>query len=187
MFKVKTPRSAGKPTSLFVEIDPRVARIGVAPDSWAGVSEPVLLVVAQFWRFFAIDRTLDEIGEWLRNDLDTGNVARLFNRRRSRTLYTHRHALQRLILDLPDFESPLTNPEAFLNPGRPVRIYRALARQLALHRFRCAIDERIEVIEAVFDSLTESHNHYQSLAFQITLELIIAALLLFDIGLYLRG
>jgi hypothetical protein len=46
------------------------------------------------------------------------------------------------------------------------------------------IDERIEVIESIFDSLTESLNHFQSLAFRIVLELIIVALLLLVVGLY---
>ena len=36
------------------------ARVGVDADFWSDVAEPVLLVVAQFWRWLAIDRELDD-------------------------------------------------------------------------------------------------------------------------------
>ncbi len=67
---------------------------------------------------------------------------------------------------------------------RRVRLYRRLSASLGLDRWRCEIDERVEVVEAVFDSLTESLDHFQSLAFQIALELIIVAVLLLDVALY---
>ena len=58
--KAKQAQSAGSSTSLFLEIDPSIARIGIAPDSWSSVSETVLLI-AQFWRFLAIDHLLDKL------------------------------------------------------------------------------------------------------------------------------
>jgi uncharacterized Rmd1/YagE family protein len=124
--------------------------------------------------------------DWARSDLTKDGFISLIRRRRSRELHSHRRKLEALILDLPDFEVLLTNPRAGLAPGRPIRLYRALARQLSLDRRRRAIDERIEVIEAVLDSLADSLNHLQALAFQIALELAIVALLLLDVGLYLR-
>jgi len=183
--KAKQAQSAGSSTSLFLEIDPSTARIGIAPDSWSSVSETVLIVIAQFWRFLAIDHLLDKLVDWARSDLAKDGFIKLIRRRRSRELNSHRRELQALILDLPDFEVLLTNPRASLAPGRPIRLYRALAGQLGLDRRRRAIDERIEVVEAVLDSLAESLNHLQALAFQIVLELAIVALLLLDVGLYL--
>ncbi len=79
----------------------------------------------------------------------------------------------------------MTNPRGCLAAGRPVGLYRVLAARLGLNRWRREIDERIEVVEAIFDSLVESLNHYQSLAFQIALELVIVAVLLLDAGLFL--
>ena len=102
-----------------------------------------------------------------------------------RDLRPARRTLQALILDLPDFEGALTNPRGCLAAGRSVRLYRVLAVRLGLDRWRREIDERIEVVEAIFDSLVESLNHYQSLAFQIALELVIVAVLLLDAGLFL--
>jgi hypothetical protein len=183
--KAKQTQSAGSSTSLFLEIDRSTARIGIARDSWSSVSETILIIVAQFWRFVAIDDLLDELVDWARSDLAKDGFISLIRRHRSRELHSHRRKLQTLILDLPDYEVLLTNPRAGLAPGRPIRLYRTLAGQLSLDRHRRAIDERIEVIEAVLDSLADSLNHLQALAFQIALELAIVALLLLDVGLYL--
>src|SRR5262249_29454752 len=145
----------------------------------------VLFSVAQYWRLAAIDRALDEHSDWARTDLERSvGLTSLLIRRRTRELRTRRRALQKLILDLPDYEGSLTNPRGHL-PSRPaVVLYRRLCISLGLNHRRREIDERIEVVESIFDSLTDSLNHSQSLAIQIVLELAIVALLLLDVGLY---
>ncbi len=105
--------------------------------------------------------------------------------RRACELHERRRQLQTLILDLPSFERLLTNPRAQIAQGRSVRIYRALAAQLALQRWRCAIDERVEVVEAVLDARAESLKRLQGMVSQIVLELVIVAVLVLDIALYL--
>jgi hypothetical protein len=174
---------------LILEIDSRTARIGVEAGAWSSGTEAVLIVVAQFWRFLAIDHLLDELTDWARADLNNtnGELRSLIHWRRSRALRARQRLLQALILDLPDFEGVLTNPRGYLATGRAVRLFRSLAAQLGLDRRRRVIDERIEVVEAVFDSLTESLNHYQALASQIVLELVIVAVLLLDVGLFFLG
>jgi hypothetical protein len=171
---------------LTLEINQELATVEVDTGTWESVREAVLLVVAQFWRFGAIDRKLDEFAEWARDDLAaTAGFRSAVLPRRARELRARHRLLQALILDLPDFEAALTDPRSYLAAGRPVRLYRALAARLGLDRWRREIDERIEVVEAIFDSLAESLNHLQSLSFQIALELIIVAVLLLDAGLFL--
>ncbi len=178
---------AGKASlPLTLVIDQDTATVELDPESWESVGESVLLVVAQFWRFGAIDRKLEDLSDWARDDLATTNgYQNVIRPRRARELRAHQRSLQALILDLPDFEAVLTNPRGYLAAGRPANIYRALAARLGLDRWRHEIDERIEVVEAIFDSLGESLNHFQSLAFQIALELFIVAVLLLDAGLFL--
>jgi hypothetical protein len=183
----KRTNSTGLSSLLIIDIDSYEARISVTPDAWTRVSEAVLLIVAQHWRFLVIDELLDEITAWVHRDLRECGFVNLIRRRRSRKLRAHRCTLQGLILDLPDFELLLTNPRASLPPGCPIRLYRALATQLGLKQQRRAIDERVEVVEAVLDALVDSLNHLQSLALQIVLELAIVTLLLIDVGLYLWG
>jgi PAS domain-containing protein len=182
--KSKRTQSVGSIPRLIIDIDPCAARIRVAPEAWASISNIVLLVVAQYWRFVAITHLLDDIADWVRGDLHRHRFINLIHRRRSRELRAHRRVLQALILDLPDFELLLTNPTGYLSPGRPIRLYRALVAQLGLKAERRALDERVEVVEAVLDSLADSLNHLQALAFQIALELAIVTLLLLDVGFY---
>jgi hypothetical protein len=177
------PGRSGPP--LRLEIDANVARIRVDADTWSRVGEIVLFAVAQYWRFAAINRTLNDLSDWSRHDLAcNSSFLSLIPRARSRQLRARRRTLQAVILDLPLFEGALTNPHGHLPTSRDVRLYRKLCRWLGLGRFRREIDERIEVVESVFDSLSESLDHCQSLAFQIALELIIVAVLLVDVGLY---
>jgi hypothetical protein len=190
--RLRLPAPAGRGRTqqallpLTLEINHEMARIGVDAETWESVRETVLLIVAQFWRFSAIDRQLDELSDWARRDLAaTAGPRNLIWPRRARALRAQGRSLQALILDLPHFEAALTNPRGWLAAGPPVRLFRALATRLGLNRWRHEIDERIEVVEAVFDSLAESLNHHQSLAFHIALELVIVALLLLDVGLFL--
>jgi len=177
-------RPTGSPSLLTLEIDANTAHVEVDAAVWSSVSETVLLVVAQFWRFHAIDRALDELTQWARRDLENGELLSQIQRRRTRELHERRRQLQALILDLPGFERLLTDPRAHLARGRPVRIYRALAAQLGLERWRRAIDERVEVVEAVFDALADSLHHLQGMVSQIVLELVIVAVLVLDVALY---
>jgi hypothetical protein len=179
-------RAARATLPLFLEVDANVARISVDADTWSAVGDTVLFAVAQYWRFDAINRTLDELSDWARQDLSANSSFRnVVRRARSGKLRARRRELQSLILDLPDFEGPLANPRGHLATGSAVRLYRKLCIRLGLLRFRREIDERIEVVESIFDSLAQSLDNFQSLAFQIALELIIVAVLLLDIGLYL--
>jgi hypothetical protein len=172
---------------LIIEIDARTARVGVNTETWPSVREPVLLVIAQYWRFRAVDHVLDDLSDWARAGLQDRGFLGPIRPRHTRPLRACRRAFQELLLDLPDFEGLLTNPRRYLASGRPLRLYRALAVRLALYRQRCLIDERVEVVEAVLDSLVESLHHYQALASQIVLELVIVAVLLVDVGLYFLG
>ncbi len=178
-------RSGRSSLPLRIEIDANVARVSVDVETWIIVGETVLFAVAQYWRFAAINRTLIDLSEWSRHDLATEYSFRsVIGRARSRQLRSQRRALQRIILDLPLVESPLTNPHGHFANRRAVHLYRRLGRWLGLGRLRREIDERIEAVETVLDSLSESLDHCQSLAFQIALELIIVAVLLVDVGLY---
>jgi hypothetical protein len=178
-------KASSSPSLLRIELAEYTARITVAAASWSSVSDVVLIIVAQYWRFLAISRLLDELADWVHSDLRRSGFVNLIRRHRSRLLEVHRRKLQALILDLPDFELYLTNPKAGLPPGRSMQLYRGLVRQLGLNGQRRVIDERVEVIEAILDSSTESLNHLKALTFQIVLELAIVALLFLDVGLYL--
>jgi hypothetical protein len=61
----------GGGAGLHLRIDSTKARIDVERENWLQVSGVVILTVAQFWRFVAIDRSLDEFVNWVRGHLTT--------------------------------------------------------------------------------------------------------------------
>ena len=134
--KARLASNTGLATHLFLQIDPATATIGIEPQSWSKVSGIVLLVVAQFWRFLAIDQSLDELTNWVRTDLATGGLAHRFGPSRSCALRSRQHKFQRLLLDLPDVEAYLTDPRSGLSSSHSVQLYRALARWLGLNHRR---------------------------------------------------
>jgi hypothetical protein len=182
----KEDASSFTPSTLSLEIDACSARIHVASSAWPGIAPAVLVAVAQFWRFRAIERTLGELTDSAHRELqETRGVGAFLSRwQRLREIRKHHQDLQSLILDLPLFEGPLTDPRAYLPPGRSLRIYRSLSAQLGLARRRRLIDERIECMEAVFDSLAASADHSQALFVQVVLELTIVAVLIVDVVLH---
>jgi hypothetical protein len=182
--KVDVPSFA--PSTLSLEIDACSARICVASAAWPSVAPAVLVTVAQFWRLLAIERKLGDLTDWAHGELQQTRSVRAFlsRWRRLGEVRTRRQDLQSLILDLPVFEGPLTDPRGYLPTGRSLRIYRSLSARLGLARRRRLIDERVECVEAVFDSLAESADHFQALFVQLVLELMIVAALIVDIVLH---
>jgi hypothetical protein len=176
---------AGSVRALVLDVDDLTARVEVDSEDWPGLAPVVLAAVAEFWRFRAIERRLGELEDWARADLGDTRLRTLMRPRRARALRAHHRALQALLLDLPVFEGALTDPATVVSPGRPARLFRLLAARLGLPRWRRLIDERVEVIEAVLDSLSQSLDHLQSLVWLVGLEVVIVAVLLVDTGLYL--
>jgi hypothetical protein len=183
--KSKSSQSAGLSTALLLEVDPNTACVETASASWSSMADAILFVVAQYWQFIAMDNLLDDLTAWAHSDLVSHGSIYSILPYRSRSFRSHRRVLQAIVLDVPIFELSLTNPRACLASGVPIRLYRTLVVHLELDRHRRAIDEHVEVVEAVFDALAESRNHIQALAFQIIFELAIVALLLLDVALFL--
>ncbi len=89
--KTRSPggRARTRPPSLplTLQINHEMAKIGVDALTWESMGETVLLVVAQFWRFGAIDRALDELSGWAHYDLATNvGFRRMIDPRRAREL-----------------------------------------------------------------------------------------------------
>lgn len=156
---------------LILQVEAGQARVEVDEQAWDLVSAPVLLATAQSWRLLALDRHLDELCIWAR-DASTrrGTVARL-------------ESFQRLLLDLPSIEGPLTDPRGYFATIHEARLYRRLARALGLPGWRSLIDERIEVVEAALSHLAEERRLRVSVTAALVLEVLILIVLLADLAL----
>jgi hypothetical protein len=161
------------------------ARVETDEATWEAFSEPVLLAIAQVWRFHAIDTELDRLTEQSRVDIRHADLPGLQGLLRARRLADTGHLVRATILDLPQFQGALTDPLAYCATTRSARAYQLLARRLQLEPWSNAIDERATLIEAAYESITDKTYHLKFYVLEILFELVIIAILLADVLIHL--
>ena len=113
-------RPAGRPR-MALEVASRSARIEVDEAAWPEAREAGLLAVATCWRLEALDGALDRLTDDARMMLGRrGRTGPAAAGRRGPSWRALHHDGQALILELPEFEGPLTDPARFV-PSREMR------------------------------------------------------------------
>jgi hypothetical protein len=179
----RTRASAERPPRLVIEVASRSARIAVDEAAWPEAREVGLLAVATCWRLDAIDATLDRLTDQARRML--GRPESVTRDGTSLSWRDFRLDAQVLLLDLADFEGPLTDPSSVVPSREAARLYRRLCGRLGLFAWRDRIDERAEVVEGLLETLSARREHRQVIALQVALEVLIIALLATDVALSL--
>ncbi len=167
---------------LTLTVSPERVRVAGTPAMWDTQAEPVLLAVCQYWRFLAIDAELDRLTELAERDVGHAAMAvpdTLLERQR---LLTTARAVRTLLLDLPHFMGPLTDPHAYCTSDRSVQTYRMLAEKLHLEAWAEAIDERAEMVEDTYACVTEKLCEYRNFAWGAFLEITIIVILLVEVA-----
>jgi hypothetical protein len=148
---------------LSLEIGPRGARVGVAPEDWPRAMDPVLLAAAQCWRLLEVERRLD------------GLSAGVGARGASATL-------QDLMLDLSTSEGPLIDPRGYFATAEEASLYKTLARRAGLAAWRERVWERVEVVQDGVDAAGEARRHASALGWPLALEALILLAIGADLG-----
>jgi hypothetical protein len=174
---------AGGPAEgeLVLTVASRWAQVGASEAAWTALAEPILLAVCQYWRFGVLDAQLDRLAEYAERDIGHAAMAvpaSLWQRPR---LLENAREVRALLLDLPHFEEPLTDPYPFCTSERSVQTYRQLAEKLHLEAWAEAIDHRVEAVEDVYAAVTEKLCEYRNFAWGATLEVTIIVILLADL------
>jgi hypothetical protein len=162
----------GLKDGLSLEVGYGWARVGLDEVSWPRLSGPILLAVAQCWRFLEVERRLDDLSVWM----IAGRV------RPRKALDDRMRDLRAPVLGLPCVEGPLVDPRGNFPTRRPALIDRTIARRLGLGPWRDRIGERVEIVEATLAALVEDRRHLDSVAWAIALEALILLALLADTG-----
>ena len=127
---LQTARLKGPDGELVLTIDGGLARVVASDATWEAMSEPVLLVVCLHWRFQAIDAEIDRLTAHAEGDIPhavaMAIVASLRDRRR---LLRHARDIRAVMIDLPHFAGPLTDPLPYLSTERAVGPFRSLAEE----------------------------------------------------------
>ncbi|MDR3634693.1 MAG: hypothetical protein P4L84_12885 [Isosphaeraceae bacterium] len=166
---------------LVLTVGDRYARVVTSPAAWNVLAEPVLLAVCQYWRFGSVDEQLDRLTEQAEADIGDATMSVPSTlRKRSRLLATARD-VRTLLLDLPHFMEPLTDPYAFCSSDRAVQAYRSLAEKLHLAAWCEAIDDRFEAVDDAYAAVTEKLFEYRNFAWGAALEIAIIVILLADL------
>ncbi|MDB5349777.1 MAG: hypothetical protein JWN86_1024 [Planctomycetota bacterium] len=178
---VQTVRMKGMDGELVLTIGDQTAQVVASPATWNVLSEPVLLAICQYWRFQALDTEIDRLTVEAEGDLNHAAMAvpaSLWDRKR---LLAHARSVRALLLDLPHFEGPITDPLPYLSTERAVASYRLLVEKLHLDEWCEAIDDRAEAVEDAYASVTEKLNEFRNFAVGSTLEIAIIAILVVDL------
>jgi hypothetical protein len=179
--RVKSP-SAGD-GDITLTIGPGGARVTATPAAWKALAEPVLLAACQYWRFAALDAEIARLTELAHGDLDHSNMPGPSTLRAHRRVVEAARDVRALMLDLPHFEGPLTDPFRYASSERSAQVFENLAEKLRLEEWCELIDERAEAIEDAYEALTEKLFEYKNFAWEAVLEGLIILILLGELAL----
>ncbi len=177
--KIKAPHAGGG--DLILTLGPGGARVEADAATWDLLSEPVLLAVAQYARFLNVDAKLDRLTEAARGDLDHAVLPSVGTLRHKSRLASLAREVRALLLDLPHFQGPLSDPYPFCTSERSASTYRTLAEKLHLEEWSEAIDDRAEAVEDIYESATEKLFEYRNFAWEAGLEVIIIVILIAEL------
>jgi hypothetical protein len=179
--RVKSP-SAGE-GDVILAIGPGGARVTTTPAAWKTLSEPVMLAACQYWRFAALDAEIARLTELAHGDLDHSNMPGVGTLKAHRRVVRAARDARALMLDLPHFEGPLTDPFPYCSSERSAQVFENLAEKLRLEEWCELIDERAEAVEDAYEALTEKLFEYKNFAWEAVLETLIIVILLAELSL----
>ena len=165
----------------MLTLGPAAANVVASHATWDALSEPVLLAACVYWRLQELDGQLDRLTVEAENDLSHATMAvpaSLWNRKR---LLGRAREIRALMIDLPHFEGPLTDPYPYLSSDRSVQTFRALVEKLHLDEWGESIDDRAEAVEDTYASVTEKLNEFRNFAIGSILEVAIIVILLAEV------
>jgi hypothetical protein len=181
--RLKAPGSGDG--DLTLTVGPAGARISASPTTWKVLAEPVLLAICQYWRFAAIDAEIGRLTQLARGDMDHSNMPGIGSLRAHGVLVQRARDVRALLLDLPHFEGPLTDPLPYCSSEQAAKAYETLAEKLDLEDWCELIDERAEAVEDAYEALTEKLFEFKNFAWEAVLEGLIIVILLAELGVAL--
>jgi hypothetical protein len=181
--RVKSPNAGEGDATLT--IGPGGARVVASAAAWKTLAEPVLLAACQYWRFAAIESEITRLTERAHGDLEHSNMPSLRTLRDHKRLERDSRDARALMIDLPHFQGPLSDPLAYLSNERATSIYESIAEKLRLEEWSELIDDRAEAVEDAYEALAEKLFEYKNFAWEAVLEILIIVILLGELALML--
>ena len=170
--------------SLVLAVGPAGAEVFTSPAAWEALSEPVLLVVAQYFRFQAVDQALARLGEEARRDHAHAAMAGLRTWRQQRRLVANGCEVLDLASDWAHFAGLYSDPARYCTSDRAAEEYATLADALNFEGWCERIDYRLENVQEAYEVIVDKLFHYKLFAWGMALEAAIVVLI--SLGLLYR-
>ena len=168
---------------LILVIGAGFAHVHATAAAWEAAAEPVLLAICLYWRFAEVDAELDRLTALAHGDLGHAAMPGAASLRGGRRLVETAREVRALLVDLPHFEGPLTDPLPYVSSERAAQAFETLAEKLRLEPWCELIDERAEAVEDTYEAVTEKLFEYRNFAVEAALEAVIIVILVAELAL----
>jgi hypothetical protein len=162
---------------LVLAVGPAGAEVFTSPAAWEALSEPVLLVVAQYFRFRAVEQALVRVEEEARRDHPHAVSAGLRTWRHQRRLVANTCEILDLASDWMHFSGLYTDPARYCTSDRAAEEYATLADALDFEGWCERIDDKLETVQATYEAIADKLFHYKLFAWGMALEAAIVVLI----------
>jgi len=139
------------------------------------------LALLQRARLTAVDVELAAFRRQAEADLRHVSATHWSTVRDARRLEATNERLKRLLLQREVDRGPLTNPRRYLPDRDATRLYEALAEAFELEDWVEEQDDLAEVVEDIYESITEKLAEYRNVLFEAVLEVIIIVVLFIEL------
>jgi len=144
---------------------------------WEATAEAVLLVVAQYARFAAIEEALLDAQAMARRNLRHGVTAAVPTLRKREKLVGAATASWNLLSDWAYFWGPCSDPLRHCSSQESVEVHSQLSSELELEEWAERIESVAEDVGEVYDAITDKLFHYGLFIWGMVVEAIIIALI----------
>jgi hypothetical protein len=145
--------------------------------TWDTVTEPVLLLIAQYARFGAHEQQFLSLQEQSRRDHRYATTVGLRTLREHKRLVRTACDVRDLVTDWVFVRSPVGDPARSCSSEDALEIYSALAEELDIEVWGTDLDDIVMDVEQTYETVSEKLFHYRLFAWSMATEVVIVGLI----------
>jgi hypothetical protein len=153
------------------------ADIFASEAEWATLSEPVLLVVAQFVRYCLVERRFEALQRQARRDHSHAVRSNLRSLRERKRLECMAHEVRSAVSDWVYWSGPSADPARSCSSESAREVYEQLADELGIEVWSKGISDLVVDVEQTYESLSDKLFHYRQFMLGMVVEFVIIGLI----------
>jgi hypothetical protein len=173
---VHLPSGEPSDSELTLVVGATGAEVFADDTAWAALAEPVLLYVALYARYCAVERQFLKLQAQARHDRHHAVTAGVRSLRAQRRLTQTSLDVRDRVSDWTYFSGPTTEPRRSCTSEEALRACATLDEELDIETWAKGIDELVEDVEQTYDALSDKLFHYRLFLWGASLELVVVGL-----------